>query len=122
MMEHNVMNSKLYHCWEGMIKRCSNIKNKNYGGRGIRVCDWWKYSFENFCNDMGPLPTPNHSLDRIDYNGNYEPSNCRWATSIEQSRNRRGWSKKKQEWKTIPNGNENVTVSARNFNRLYGRQ
>ena len=79
--------------WNGMLQRCYNPKSKawsNYGGRGIKVCKRWKESFENFLNDMGPRPSPNHSIDRHpDMNGNYEPTNCRWATPTEQGLNRR---------------------------------
>jgi hypothetical protein len=78
--------------WNGMINRCyseRNISYSNYGGRGIKVCGLWKNSFEEFYKDMGPRPSPKHSLDRINTYGNYEPGNCRWATSLEQGENRR---------------------------------
>jgi hypothetical protein len=75
-----------------MRERCfdpSVRQYPNYGGRGIVVCDRWRYSFENFKADMGQPPTREHSVDRIDNDGNYEPGNCRWATTLEQSRNKR---------------------------------
>lgn len=78
--------------WRGMISRCYNKNStgyENYGGRGIRVCVEWLRSSERFIADMGPRPSLCHSLDRIDNNGNYEPSNCRWATKIEQRANQR---------------------------------
>lgn len=84
--------SREYYVWAAMKQRCDNPKNKafeNYGGRGIAVCKRWARSFANFIADMGPKPTPEHSLERENNNGNYEPSNCYWATRSEQSRNRR---------------------------------
>lgn len=69
-----------------MIQRCDS-SHKNYGGRGITVCERWR-SFENFLVDMGERPD-GKTVDRKDVNGNYEPGNCRWATKAEQNQNRR---------------------------------
>ncbi len=80
-----------YKVWEAMKHRCQNPANKkfaDYGGRGIVVCDRWQ-GFASFFEDMGPRPTPRHSIDRVDNNRGYEPSNCRWATASEQRANRR---------------------------------
>ena len=89
--------------YKRMIRRCFYKKHdryKDYGGRGITVCDRWlgyDNGYINFVNDMGSKPTKNHSLDRIDNNGNYEPSNCKWSTIHEQQSNRR-------------NNNENIGI------------
>ena len=77
-----------YQAWIDMRRRCTNPNNadwKQYGGRGIKVCDRWIESFDNFLADMGPRPSPKHSIGRFPNNdGNYEPRNCRWATAAEQ--------------------------------------
>lgn len=85
---------KEYKCWHAIIQRCLNPKYKNYrlyGARGIKVCDQWigPNGFAQFLKDVGPSPSPKHSLDRVDNDGNYESGNVRWATNLEQCRNKR---------------------------------
>lgn len=81
-----------YRSWLSMKSRCLNKKSPDYlryGERGIKICKEWKFSFKNFIQDMGKRPSLEYSLDRIDNSGNYEKSNCRWATMKQQSNNRR---------------------------------
>jgi len=89
---HGMCNTPEYNTWDGMKQRCSNPNHESfnhYGGRGIKVCDEWVNSFENFIIDMGKKPSANHSIERINNNENYHPSNCKWATHLEQSINKR---------------------------------
>ena len=89
--KHGLSTAPIYDCWIAMKARCNNSQHpnySNYGDRGIKVCDRWQNSFDNFFSDMGKKYKQGLTLDRIDNNGNYEPLNCRWITIFEQQRNR----------------------------------
>jgi helix-turn-helix, Psq domain len=105
--------SKLYGVWSTMVGKCRNQNHHRYayyGGRGIKVCERW-LDFKNFKDDMGN-PPPGHSIDRIDNNGNYEPSNCRWATREMQANNTR-----QVRFVTLPDGRQmSIQKAAREMN------
>ena len=89
---HGLTGTAEYQAWKNMRKRCYNQENPrypDYGGRGIKICDRWLNDPAAFLEDMGERPSPDHSIDRRDNDGDYEPSNCRWATRSEQQRNKR---------------------------------
>lgn len=105
----------IYRRWQHMIQRCHNQNDRDYGrygAKGVCVCDRWRFGdgsstgFECFLADMGEPPNSTYSIDRVSVTGNYEPSNCRWATATQQARNRRttkyltafGETKPQEEW------------------------
>lgn len=117
MMTHNESSggevTKEYSSWVHIKARCLNHNNHKYhlyGGRGIAICDRWINSYENFLADMGRAPSPEHTIDRKDNNGNYEPDNCRWATIEEQQNNRRITFKVEFNGQQIP-----ISVLCRQF-------
>jgi hypothetical protein len=108
-----------YEAWCDMKARCSNPKKRgfaNYGGRGIKVCEQWQNSFEDFLAHIGPKPSPAHSVDRIETNGHYEPGNVKWSTKSEQLNNQRknvvltlnGTSRTVSQWARILKINEHT--------------
>lgn len=110
--KHGKIPHDVYIAWRSMKARCFYTKSSNYkyyGGRGISVCERWAKSFENFLNDMGEKPQKGYTLERIDNNKDYGPENCRWATRLEQAKNKRssilltcdGESKSITEWSVL---------------------
>lgn len=102
--KHGMSKHPAFAVWRSLIDRCtlpSHQAWKNYGGRGITVCERWRTSFENFWADMGETYQPGLTLDRRDNNGNYEPGNCRWVSARQQCRNKRGNRFIETPWGTL---------------------
>lgn len=121
MSKHGGCGTPEYRIWCAMITRCTNPRQSHYhryGGRGISICDRWRNSYAAFLQDMGPRPSQNHSIDRIDNDGNYEPENCRWATTKEQFRNVAknlhftfyGTTRPIRDWSAISSVKENTII------------
>lgn len=92
MVKHDDYRGPEYTVWKNMIGRCAGYQKRgfrNYGGRGISVCEKWRHSFSQFLKDVGRRPSPKHSLERKNNERGYEPRNVRWATRAEQARNTR---------------------------------
>jgi hypothetical protein len=113
---HGLTGHYICKIWQGMLSRCYNPEHRSYGqygGRGVCVCERWRESPVNLLEDMGERPSKDHSLDRIDVNGNYEPGNVRWATRSQQQRNRRdsvrievgGEVRSVHDWSDLAGGN-----------------
>jgi hypothetical protein len=111
---HGQAGSPLYGVWVTMIARCENPNTaaySKYGGRGISVHSKWRESFEQFIADMGPRPSNKHSIERLNTNGNYEPTNCVWATRQQQANNQSN-----NRLLTI----DGIERTATEWGRLYG--
>lgn len=120
---HGQSKTPEYRVWAGIKRRCLNKNDRSfrdYGGRGITICQQWSDSFESFLADMGLRPTAQHSIDRIDNAKGYEPGNCRWVTRLEQARNKtnnriiefQGVAKTSSEWAVIT-GIKRATIEYR---------
>lgn len=118
--KHGLSHTREYRAWVDMRRRCYYLKHKwfpSYGGRGISICSEWYWSFERFYADMGPKPGPNYSLERLDNNGDYTPTNCTWATRSEQQHNKREYKLRVDGRLLTFNG---ITHNLRGWARITG--
>lgn len=123
-MANGITSHPLFFTWRGMIARCYNPKHKAYkwyGARGIGVCDRWRTSCADFVKDMGPKPTRRHSIDRINNDGDYEPSNCVWATPKQQASNRKYRGGKYQRFLTHDGRTQSLTQWAKEIGITHVR-
>lgn len=126
--KHGLSNTTEFKTWTGIKNRCLNANSKDYksyGGNGIKVCDRWINSFENFINDMGLKPSKNHSIDRINNEEGYSKQNCRWALPVTQNSNRKSnvfyEGKTMAEWGRILGISiQGISYRMKKFNNPYG--
>lgn len=119
---HGMRKERIYHCWSAMKSRCLDVGNhsyKNYGGRGIRVCKRWLV-FDNFQKDMGPMPE-GMTIDRINNDGNYSPSNCRWIDAKSQAQNRRSTKKIIMAGGRVTTISELASCCGKSYNLIWRR-
>ena len=112
---HKMTGTALHHIWLGMRRRCRDLSNADYGGRGILVHPRWEQSFEAFYADMGAGYARGLTLGRVDNSGPYAPNNCRWETPVEQANNRRS-----SRFITTPKGRMTIAQAARAFGIAKG--
>lgn len=122
-IKHNLSNTSEYNIWHSMKKRCYDPNNqsyKNYGGRGITVCNEWINDFKQFFKDMGPRSSPQHSINRKNNNDNYKPDNCEWSTLEEQNNNKRTTKKitYKNQTKSLKNWCDELSLP---YNTVFAR-
>lgn len=115
--------TKEYRTWEGLKSRCYTESDKRYycyGAIGIKVCDRWKDSYENFLADMGRAPGPEYSIDRKNVKGDYEPENCRWATDLEQANNKSTtvWIEYEGRKLSLHNWSKELSVNYKSLHKL----